>query len=167
MQRLQLLLYKFWPAEEHPDLAELALANCGTVQKRDRLAEATAKLTLPQLQLLVCQQLRYEDCLYCVSHHRRSGKGLQMYEQMLRESASIYCLLFLQIHSMGCKPSNQTTRSLLLLLLCICSVVSKCMSGVSVGWVPLGPLPSAIPHHSCLSRIKLLRIIDRCQCLQQ
>ncbi len=58
MQRLQLLLHKYWPAEEYPDLAELALANCGTLQKRDRLAEAVAPLPLDKLQLLVIRQLR-------------------------------------------------------------------------------------------------------------
>jgi hypothetical protein len=57
VQRLQLLLHKHWPAEQFPDLAELALANCGTVQKRDALAKATASLDVEQLRLLVCRQL--------------------------------------------------------------------------------------------------------------
>ena len=57
MQRLQLLLHKHWSAEHFPDLAELALANCGTVQKRDALAKATASLDVEQLRLLVCRQL--------------------------------------------------------------------------------------------------------------
>lgn len=57
MQRLQLLLHKYWSAEEFPELAELALANCGTVQKRGELAKAVAPLNLEPLQLLVCRQL--------------------------------------------------------------------------------------------------------------
>jgi hypothetical protein len=57
VQRLQLLLHKHWPAEQFPDLAELALANCGTMQKREALAKATASLDLEQLRLLVCRQL--------------------------------------------------------------------------------------------------------------
>lgn len=59
VQRLQQLLFKHWPAEEYPELAELALANCGTLQKRECLEEAVAPLPLDKLQLLVCRQLRY------------------------------------------------------------------------------------------------------------
>lgn len=57
VQRLQLLLHKFWPAEQFPDLAELALANCGSVQKRDVLSKAVASLDLENLRRLVCRQL--------------------------------------------------------------------------------------------------------------
>ena len=66
VQRLQLLLHKHWPAEQFPDLAELALANCGTVQKRDALAKATASLDVEQLRLLVCRQLGWVSrCCGC------------------------------------------------------------------------------------------------------
>lgn len=58
VQRLQLLLFKYWPQDEYPDLAELALANCGTVQKRARLLQAIGPLSLDNLKLLVCRQLR-------------------------------------------------------------------------------------------------------------
>ncbi len=62
VQRLQLLLHKHWQGEAYPDLAELALANCGTVQKREELEKAIAPLPLEQLRLLVCTQLRSAVC---------------------------------------------------------------------------------------------------------
>ena len=59
VQRLQLLLHKHWPAEQYPALAELALMNCGTVQRRDALSAAVTPLPEDRLRHLVCHQLRY------------------------------------------------------------------------------------------------------------
>ena len=42
----------------HPKLEELALANCGTVEKRAVLRQHLAALDAAELSTLVCRQLR-------------------------------------------------------------------------------------------------------------
>ncbi len=42
----------------HPKLEDLALANCGTVEKRDVLRQHLAALDGAELNTLVCRQLR-------------------------------------------------------------------------------------------------------------
>jgi intron-binding protein aquarius len=49
---LQLLLFK-----HHPKLRELALANCGTVEKREVLRKNLATLPEEDLKRLACRQL--------------------------------------------------------------------------------------------------------------
>lgn len=53
VQQLQRLLFK-----HHPELKDLALANCGAVAKRSRLAEALQGLDEGILRQLVIKQLR-------------------------------------------------------------------------------------------------------------
>ena len=53
VQQLQRLLFK-----HHPQLRDLALANCGAVAKRSRLAEAMKALPEGVLSTLVTKQLR-------------------------------------------------------------------------------------------------------------
>lgn len=56
VQQLQRLLFK-----HHPELQELALANCGAVAKRSRLLEALRGLDESLLTKLVCKQLGWAD----------------------------------------------------------------------------------------------------------
>lgn len=53
VQQLQLLFFK-----HQPKLEELALANCGTVEKRDVLSSHLQNLDPAELKTLVCNQLR-------------------------------------------------------------------------------------------------------------
>lgn len=53
MCTLQRLLFKHWPS-----LHELALSNCGSVEKRDVLRRALAGLSREELRRLVVGQLR-------------------------------------------------------------------------------------------------------------
>jgi len=51
--QLQRLLFKHWPS-----LHDLALSNCGTVEKREVLRKHIAGLSLSDLQKLLVTQLR-------------------------------------------------------------------------------------------------------------
>ena len=53
VQQLQLLFFK-----HQPKLEELALANCGTVEKRAVLQQHLAALDPAELKALVCNKLR-------------------------------------------------------------------------------------------------------------
>ena len=53
MCQLQRLAFKHWP-----QLKELALSNCGTVEKRDALRRHLSALTEDELRSLVTRQLR-------------------------------------------------------------------------------------------------------------
>ncbi|KAK9820367.1 hypothetical protein WJX72_009525 [[Myrmecia] bisecta] len=53
VQQLQRLFFKHWP-----QLRELALANCGTVERREVLREHLSKLSQEELTRLVTEQLR-------------------------------------------------------------------------------------------------------------
>jgi len=54
LTQLQRLFFKY-----HPSLRELALSNCGTLQKRTVLKPALQGLDLAELQKLVIKQLRW------------------------------------------------------------------------------------------------------------
>ena len=56
IQQLQRLLFKHWPS-----LQEAALANCGTLEKREILTKFLSQLTAEELRLLVTSQLRLVD----------------------------------------------------------------------------------------------------------
>lgn len=56
VQQLQLLFFK-----HQPKLEELALANCGTVEKREVLSSHLQALDPAELKTLVCNQLRCES----------------------------------------------------------------------------------------------------------
>ena len=63
VQQLQRLAFR-----HIPKLKSLALSNCGTVEKRGILKDHLARLSLPELQTLVTQQLRYAGKLL-IAHH--------------------------------------------------------------------------------------------------
>ena len=55
LTQLQRLFFKY-----HPSLRELALSNCGTLQKRSVLEPAVKGLDFAELQTLVMKQLRFD-----------------------------------------------------------------------------------------------------------
>ena len=59
----------------HPKLEELALANCGTVEKRDVLRQHLAALDSAELSTLVCRQLRCELVSAFPGRHQVSCSG--------------------------------------------------------------------------------------------
>ena len=66
-----------------PKLEELALANCGTVEKRDVLRQHLAALDSAELSTLVCSQLRYRSCprvqILCVGAGGRFSRAALLY----------------------------------------------------------------------------------------
>ena len=58
--RTERFIDNYYACRHHlPKLEELALANCGTVEKREVLRQHLAALDAAELSTLVCRQLRF------------------------------------------------------------------------------------------------------------